>query len=183
MAKKVLYKGGAKSLLMMALMVAIFGVIAMATVIANRYAAPEEQFTQTGAFIFGSIIAISFITAVFAFHITFVVTAEGCEISWGPFGIPRRKIAWSKVVQVEEILVRPTEWGGWGYRINPFKKSTAAILRKGPGLKFTFSNDRVFIITLDDPKAALEVIEKAIPHNHSSCGHNHDDWTTYVKED
>jgi hypothetical protein len=168
---------------MMGLMVALFGVLAMVIVISNRYAAPEEQFTTTGAIIFSSIMFLSFVSAVFAFRIRFTVTEVGAEISWGPFGIPRRKISWDKVVSVEEILVNPTEWGGWGYRINPFKKSTAAILRKGPGLKFTFNNNRVFIITLDDAGAALSAVEKAMPHNHSTCGHNHDDWTTYIKED
>jgi hypothetical protein len=179
---KLHYRGGASSKPMMMLMVAIFGVIAMVSLIAEHFAEPSEKFTTTGAIIYSAILLVALVVSLFAFQIKFEVSEYGIQISWGPFNIPRRRITWANVVSVEVIQVRPTEWGGWGYRINPIKKSTAAILRKGAGLKFELSNNRVFVITIDEPKIALDAIEKAMPHNHQACGHNHDDWTTYLKD-
>jgi hypothetical protein len=167
---------------MMMLMVAIFGVIAMLTVVADYFAEPTEKFTKTGLVVYSSILIGALVVSLFAFQIKFEVSESGVEISWGPFRFPKRKIAWANVVSVEVIQVRPTEWGGWGYRINPLRKSTAAILRKGPGLKFELSKNRVFVITINEPEVALKAIEKAMPHNHQACGHNHDDWTTYLKD-
>lgn len=166
----------------MLLMVAIFGVIAMASLIADYLAAPAEKFTQTGAIIYSAILLVALIVSIFAFQIRFEVSDYGVQLSWGPFQIPKRRITWANVASVEVIQVRPSEWGGWGYRINPFRKSSAAILRKGPGLKFNLSNKRIFVITLDEPEIALKAIEKAMPHNRQVCGHNHDDWTTYIKD-
>lgn len=163
-------------------MVAIFGVIAMVSVLAEHFAAPNEKFTKTGLITYSAILLVAFVVSFFAFQIKFAVSEYGIQISWGPLNIPRRKITWANVVSVEVVQVRPAEWGGWGYRINPIKKSTAAILRKGPGLKFELTNNRVFVITIDEPEIALNAIEKAMPHNHQACGHNHDDWTTYLKD-
>jgi hypothetical protein len=179
---KLHYRGGASSKPMMMLMVAIFGVIAMVTLIAEHFAEPSEKFTATGATIYGAILLVVLVISLFAFQIKFEVSEYGIQISWGPFNIPKRRIAWVNVVSVEIIQVRPIEWGGWGYRTNRTKTSTAAILRKGPGLKFELSNNRVFVITIDEPEIALDAIEKAMPHNHQACGHNHDDWTTHLKD-
>lgn len=164
-------------------MVALFGVLGMITLFANMSAPVDEKLEGIGLAIYSVTMILGFLASIWAFQISFTVTKAGAVIAWGPFGFPRRTIAWDKVVKVESINVRPTEWGGWGYRINFGNKSSAAVLRKGPGLKFTFSNGRVFVITIDKPDKALAAIEKAMPHNHATCGHNHDDWTTYVKPD
>lgn len=164
-------------------MIALFGVLSMVTLLANVSAPAEEKLSGVPLTIFAITMIVGFLASVWAFQISFTVTKTGAVIAWGPFGFPRRTIGWDKVVSVETIQVRPTEWGGWGYRVSLGGKSSAAVLRKGPGLKFTFSNHRVFVITLDKPEKALQAIEKAMPHNHATCGHNHDDWTTYVKPD
>ena len=74
-----------------------------------------------------------------------VLDAAGVHLRFGPWGRPRRDIPWSSVTSVEVVDVRVLPWGGWGYRWNPWKKGTAAVMRRGPGLQFDLSDARMLV--------------------------------------
>jgi hypothetical protein len=75
---------------------------------------------------------------------------------------PAKYISYDHVVSVRTLNVRPTEWGGWGYRWVPWRKATAAVMRAGEGLHFTFANGKQFVVTIDNADIALEAIRRAM---------------------
>ena len=48
--------------------------------------------------------------------------------------------------------------GGWGYRWVPWRRGSAAVMRAGSGFRFDFANGKVFVVTVDDADAGLEII-------------------------
>ncbi len=55
--------------------------------------------------------------------------------------------------------VEPMKWGGWGYRGSlKLAGSAALVMRRGPGMHVELSDDRVFVVTLDDPKTAAAIL-------------------------
>lgn len=79
------------------------------------------------------------------------VTADwrGLRVVSAVFRIPLKRIRLDKIDVIEAAELQPVEWGGWGYRITAGR--SALILRKGPGLIVTTTNQKQFAITLDDP--------------------------------
>ncbi len=71
-----------------------------------------------------------------------------------------RTIPWSHVVSVRVVNVRPRDWGGWGFRWKP--KSIGIVMRKQPGLRFDFANNRSLTMTLNNVDEGIEVIKKAL---------------------
>jgi hypothetical protein len=78
-------------------------------------------------------------------------------------GWPR--VAWSpdEIESVTAIEVRPTEWGGWGYRgsVKLFKKA-AWLLRRGPGIRLDLRGGRTFIITVDDAEQGAAALRERL---------------------
>lgn len=56
---------------------------------------------------------------------------------------------WSRVGAAQAALIRPLQWGGWGFRVIPGR--LGIVLRKGPGLVLTLTDGRRLGVTLDDP--------------------------------
>lgn len=71
--------------------------------------------------------------------------------------IPLKRIPLSQIRAVESTDLRPSEWGGWGYRIMPGR--SALVLRGGPGMVVTTINDKQFAITLDTPDAPAALLQ------------------------
>ncbi|WP_104177148.1 hypothetical protein [Cryobacterium sp. Y50] len=86
------------------------------------------------------------------------VTADwrGLRVVSAIFRIPLKRIRLDAIDAVEAAELRPTEWGGWGYRIMPGR--SAVILRKGPGLIVTTRNEKQFAISLDDPETPAALL-------------------------
>lgn len=86
------------------------------------------------------------------------VTADwrGLRVVSAIFRIPLKRIRLDAIEVVEAAELRPTEWGGWGYRIMPGR--SAVILRKGPGLIVTTRNAKQFAISLDDPETPAALL-------------------------
>ena len=86
------------------------------------------------------------------------VTADwrGLRVVSAVFRIPLKRIRLENIDVIEAAELRPTEWGGWGYRIMPGR--SALILRKGPGLIVTTTNQKQFAITLDDPETPAALL-------------------------
>ena len=171
---EVLWTERVRSLPMITFVIALIGVITMVTILLNPTARPEKQIQGAGWYWFiGSMVLAAAAVATFLWA-NIEVRRDGLFISFGPLGWPKQRMSWTRVVKVESLIVQPTLWGGWGYRWVPWKKATAIVMRKGPGLKFDLSNGRVFVITVDDPNGALDAIQTALhPESEKNCDHDH----------
>ena len=89
---------------------------------------------------------------------SFRVTADrrGLRVTSTLFGIPLKRIPPESIATVEAAELDPLQWGGWGYRIMPGR--SAIILRKGPGLVITQTNNKQFAITLDHPDEPARIL-------------------------
>ena len=141
---------------------ALVGVLTCVTLFANQFARPEKQMQPGEVPYFVGLMALVMLVVWSVSTLKVEVRADGFFITFGYLGWPKQKINWQNVAKVQAILVRPTEWGGWGYRWVPWKKATAAVLRKGEGLRFDFANGKVFVITIDGANEALEAIRSVL---------------------
>ena len=87
------------------------------------------------------------------------VTADrrGLRVVSRVFGIPLRRIPLASMASVSTAALRPSEWGGWGYRMSPGR--SALILRAGPGLVVTTAHGSEFAISLSDPETPAALLE------------------------
>lgn len=104
-------------------------------------------FAQMGVGI--ALFAAALITALFC-ELAVRIDARGVVTLWGPFGWPRQRIALADIAGVRAERIRPSAWGGWGYRVSP--RGVAAIIRGGPGLVIDRVNKPTYVVTV--PKAA-----------------------------
>lgn len=104
------------------------------------------------------VLGIVFAAVVVLFFSRFRVTADwrGLRVVSWLFRIPLKRIRLADIVAVEAGELRPMEWGGWGYRISSGR--SALILRAGPGLIVTTTNQRQFAITLAEPDVPAAVL-------------------------
>jgi hypothetical protein len=92
--------------------------------------------------------------------IAVTIDPDGLHIAFGPWGIPKKRIALTDIEGAQAIDVRPMRWGGWGYRWVPWKRASAVVLRGGPGVKVNRVGGRTFVVTVDGaPKAAAVLNE------------------------
>lgn len=98
-------------------------------------------------------VAIALSGIVFG-RLALVLDAQGVHLALGPWHRPRRDVPWHDVRSVAVVDVRALPWGGWGMRWRP-RHGTAALLRQGPGVEFGLADDRVLVVTVDDPEAAV----------------------------
>lgn len=89
-----------------------------------------------------------------AFRVT--VDRRGLQVTSAIAGIPLKRIPPAMIAAVDVVDLEPRQWGGWGYRIMPGR--SAIILRRGPGLVITLTDQRQFAITLDEPDAPARVL-------------------------
>ncbi len=132
------------------------------TYVANDTAAPEKQLVGWGWLYFGLVLVIAFLAVMTFTKLTVEVREDGFFIRYGYWIYPVQKIDWQSVASVRTLHVEPTLWGGWGYRWVPWKKATAAVMRRGPGLRFDFANGKIFVITIDDAETALAAIRSVL---------------------
>jgi len=82
------------------------------------------------------------------------VTADhtGLTVRYGFLGWPRTRVPIQRIAAARAIDIRPTEWGGWGYRGNlTLMRRAAVVLRAGPGIRLDLHDGKVFAVTIDDP--------------------------------
>ena len=84
---------------------------------------------------------------------------DGLTVRSTLFGFRFAKIKTEEIEQATVIDVEPMKWGGWGYRGSLKLAGTAAVvLRRGPGIHLKLTGDRVFVVTLDNPRGAAAVL-------------------------
>ena len=89
------------------------------------------------------------------------VTADrsGLTVRYGFLGWPRTSVPIRHIATSRAIDVRPTDWGGWGYRGNlTLIKRAAVVGRAGPGLRLDLHDGKVFVVTIDDPHCPARLL-------------------------
>ena len=89
------------------------------------------------------------------------VTADrsGLTVRYGFLGWPRTSVPLRRIATARAIDVRPTEWGGWGYRGNlTLMNRAAVVLRAGPGLRLDLNDGKVFVVTIDAPDTPARLL-------------------------
>lgn len=153
----VLWRGRAESALLRSIVFVVVSVIFAITIISNPYATPEKQLHGWLWLIPLLTMGGALLAAVLFTRLSVEVTEDEVRVVYG-WGWPVQRIGWDRVASVQVINVRPAEWGGWGYRWVPWRKGTAAVMRAGSGFRFDFANGKVFVVTVDDADAGLEII-------------------------
>lgn len=157
MMKPVLWRGRAESALLRSVVLLIVALLITVLAFANRFAAPEERLYGLDWVLPSLAVGMAFIAALLFTRLSVEVDEDEVRIVYG-YGWPVQRISWDRVASVQTIHVKPSEWGGWGYRWVPWRKGTAAVMRAGSGFRFDFANGKVFVVTVDDTDAGLEVI-------------------------
>lgn len=162
MSPQVLWQGSAANRLLAYFSVSLSAVLTAFIAFSNQYAAPEKQISGAAWIPLFIVMIILPIVGVIFSKLHVIVQSNGVIVGFGPAAWPKLTIHWENIVSVEVINVRPTEWGGWGYRWVPWKKATAAVMRAGEGLHFKFANGKQFVVTVDDAENALAAIRRAL---------------------
>ncbi|MEP6661980.1 MAG: hypothetical protein ABJD24_18875 [Acidimicrobiales bacterium] len=104
-----------------------------------------------------AVVAIG-LTSVSTIAVT--IDSAGLHIAFGPWGVPKKRIALTDIESAQAIDVRPMRWGGWGYRWVPWKRASAVVLRGGPGVKVNRVGGRTFVVTVDGAPRAAAVLNE-----------------------
>jgi hypothetical protein len=119
----------------------VIGVVAFGGAIIAGYL----QDALLGLVVFG--LAILLVALLVRLRVT--IDWRGFRLVSSFFGIPLKRIPLKDIQTVETATLRPSEWGGWGYRMMPGR--SALILRNGPGMIITTTSQKQFAVTLTDP--------------------------------
>ena len=155
--KPVLWRGRAESAILRSIILLVIAFVVAGVVFGNQYADPREQLRGWSWLAFVVPIGLALLAALLFTRLSVEIDDDEVRIVYG-YGWPVQRITWDRVASVQTIHVRPTEWGGWGYRWVPWRKGTAAVMRAGSGFRFDFANGKVFVVTVDDAEGGLEVI-------------------------
>ena len=89
-------------------------------------------------------------------HVTAGV--QGVRVS-SPVGWPRVTLPLDQIEAARAILLRPRDWGGWGYRGSLRLAGRAAwVVRRGEALELRLTDSRAFAVTVDGAIDAAAVV-------------------------
>jgi hypothetical protein len=92
--------------------------------------------------------------------LTVVIGVRGLPVAFGPVQWPRVRIPLDRIERVSTLDVRPTEWGGWGYRGSlTVMRQAAVVLRGGPGIRLDLHGSKTFVVTVDDAVTGASLLE------------------------
>ncbi|MEY3697335.1 MAG: hypothetical protein RJA41_985 [Actinomycetota bacterium] len=157
-----IWQGSLENKLIRFLITPFLSILFAITYVLNDTAKPEKQIVGWGWLYFSLVLVIAFVAVMTFTKLNVEVREDGFYIRYGYWIYPVQKIDWQNVASVRTLHVEPVQWGGWGYRWVPWKKATAAVMRRGPGLRFDFANGKVFVITIDDAQTALAAIRSVL---------------------
>lgn len=112
-----------------------------------------------GQWFIGAIGGVVALVALETHTVRVTVDRRGLAVAWGPFGVPVNRVAIERVAVASAIVVRPGEWGGWGYRGGlRLMGKAAAVVTGGPGIRLDLTDGRVFVVTVDDADTGAALI-------------------------
>lgn len=88
------------------------------------------------------------------------VDDDAVTIWFGPLGPLRRVVAVSEIEGAVVVDLRPTQWGGWGYRTNG--RDWAVVLRSGPGCRLDLAGRRSLSVSSERPAAMAGRVNGAV---------------------
>ncbi|MDD0857447.1 DUF1648 domain-containing protein [Arthrobacter alpinus] len=103
----------------------------------------------------GTMLLTTVIVALIA-HMQVTVDWRGLRIVSTLGRIPLKRIRLEDIAAVEVTELRPSEWGGWGYRVMPGR--SAVVMGAGPGLIITTTGQKQFAVTVADPETAASLL-------------------------
>lgn len=84
---------------------------------------------------------------------------SGLHVRYGKLPWPRTDVAIGRIGSARVIDVKPSEWGGWGYRGSlRLMRHAALVLRGGPGMRLDLTDGRVFVVTVDQPEEPVALL-------------------------
>ncbi|MEM7273220.1 MAG: DUF1648 domain-containing protein [Actinomycetota bacterium] len=105
------------------------------------------------------LVGLSTVPAVLLCALRIQADRSGLVVRSALFGIRFAKVPAEDIEEATVIDVEPMKWGGWGYRGSlRLAGAAAVVMRRGPGVHLKLSGDRVFVVTLDDPRTAAAVL-------------------------
>ncbi len=158
-SSKLLWRSTARSIVLSWVLMAIFVLVFGIVVLANASTGSGRGIEGAGWLGPLAVLALGMLISLWSSRLAVEIDADELRVRFGP-GWPTRRIPWSRVISIEYLYVRPTQWGGWGYRASVLRRSQAAVLRAGDGLRLELSNGSTFVVTVDKAKQAVEVIRK-----------------------
>jgi len=158
---KILWRGTAKSIVLTWALLAIFTTVFGVIVISNTYASAGERLVGAQWFIPIGIMVLGLVVSMWSSRATVEVDDDEMRVKFGP-GWPVRHFPWGIVATVEVVHVRPWDYGGWGYKVVLRKRTHAMVLRAGEGLRVSFVDGKVFVITIDGARQGLEIIRRIL---------------------
>ncbi|MET0955410.1 MAG: hypothetical protein ABWY68_05625 [Cryobacterium sp.] len=78
------------------------------------------------------------------------VDRRGLRVVSGLLRVPLKRLPLDQVVSARAEHIRPTEWGGWGYRVLPGR--SAIVVAGGPGIVVQRTNGTLFAVTVPEPE-------------------------------
>jgi hypothetical protein len=88
---------------------------------------------------------------------------HGLHLRYGPFNWPKQTIPITRIQSACAIDLKPSEWGGWGYRGSlKILKRAAVVLRRGPALRVDLHNGAKFAVSIGDSETGAAVLNTAI---------------------
>lgn len=99
---------------------------------------------------------VSAIVVALISHLQVTVDWRGLRIVSTFARITLKHIRLEDVAAVEVAELRPSEWGGWGYRVMPGR--SAVIMGAGPGLIVSTTGGKRFAVTVGDPDTAVSLL-------------------------
>lgn len=82
---------------------------------------------------------------------------RGVQVRWGVFGWPGRTYPQEQIAAVEVAEVSP--WKSWDYgTVWTPRGGWSFVLRSGPALRLTLTNQRRVTVGVEDPQAALAAL-------------------------
>lgn len=124
----------------------LFGLGAVLAIVLNLWAGSPVLLVTLAC----GLLAISRIT----------VDQRGLHLGLGPWARPRITVPLAEIASAEMTEVRPSEWGGWGYRIRPGGRGL--VLRRGPGVRLVLSEHREFVFNTRAPEHVAGLINSLI---------------------
>lgn len=135
------FASGRVSLLPMIVIVVAILVTAVAAVLGFR---AGDTGLGVGMGVTAAIVALT--AAMFAI-VRVRIDASGVRWSLGP-GFPRGHVPLGSIRSISAVELKPSEWGGWGYRLGG--QGTAILLRGGEGLRIEKADGSALFISVDD---------------------------------
>lgn len=142
------------------IMVAIVSVIIIGTLIftfPDMYAQSPSTFWAT--------VVISTISLLILFSLLFLLKLEtkidelGIHYAFWPIHLHAKTVKWSVMGNCYVRKYSPIgEFGGWGYRINPFRKAKALNVKGNMGIQIVFKDGKQLLLGTQKPEEAQRVI-------------------------